>query len=179
MDFETSCWSAGSLTNTAPTFYNPVQRRPKIDYFDSASITPIVSHISSNGYYGYIPTTHVPSTLVELHSTNSPQKEQHYLNENSMCCDDMVTMEMPNSEQSKHQGRSMIENRKRAVQSIADDFGAEHDVKRRRSHLSVIDYVEGLYLVYTRMFSTQKERKKEITTTTTTSTEKKNSLTNT
>lgn len=159
MDFETSCWSAGSLANTAPTFYNPVQRRPKIDYFDSASITPIVSHISSNGYYGYIPTTHVPSTLVDLHSTNSPQKEQqqqqHQLNGNSMCYNDMVTMEMPNSEQSKHQGRSMIENRKRAVQSIADDFAAEHDVKRRRSHLSVIDYVEGLYLVYTRMFSTR------------------------
>lgn len=149
MDFETSCWSAGSLTNTAPPFCNydnPVQRRPKVDYFDTTSITPIVSHISSNGYYGYCPTTHVPSTIVDVHSANGPQK---ITNDMNMCDSPMElpTFSLPNSDQMKHQGRSALENRKRAVQCITDEFGIEHDAKRRRSHLSFIDYVEGSYRI--------------------------------
>lgn len=143
MDFETSCWTTGTLSNGAPTFYNydnPVQRRPKIDFFDSTSITPIVSHISSNGYYGYCPTTNLPSLNGLCNATS--QKEATDID---FAMSDMIMpMESANSEQSKHQGRSMFENRKRAVQSIADDF-VEQGAKRRRNHMSVIDYVEGLY----------------------------------
>lgn len=144
MDFETSCWSAGTLPNSVPTFCNfdnPVQRRPKVDYFNSTSITPIVSHISSNGYYGYCPTRHVSSTAqVDVHTANSSPK---LLNDIVMCD---IPMELPlslDSDQMEHQGRSSLENRKRAVQCFTDDFGIEHDAKRRRSHLSDIEYVEG------------------------------------
>lgn len=143
MDFETSCWTTGTLSNGAPTVYtydNPVQRHQKIDFFDTTSITPIVSHISSNGYYGYCPTTNLPS-LDEMCTANG-QKDA--TNIDFAMTEMIVPMESTNSEQSKHQGRSIFENRKRAVQSTADDF-VEQGAKRRRNHLSVIDYVEGLY----------------------------------
>lgn len=133
MDFEVSCWSTGPLTNAGQTFYNcdnPVQRRPKIDYFDSSTIAPIVSHISSNGYYGYCPTTNVQTSFAEQRSTAKDVSNA------------IVPMESIDTEQFQHQGRSTFENRKRAIHCIADDF-AEQDAKRRRSHLSVIDYVEG------------------------------------
>lgn len=171
MDFETSCWSAGSsLIDNSSAFYNvdnPVQRRPKIDYFDSNSITPIVSHISSNGYYGYCPTMHhVPSTLADVHqSANSPSISNGTANDIDFSMSDMgipVKLTQPTvaaaaaateqqqqqqQQQSMHQGRAMFENRKRTVQCV-DDFIAEQDIKRRRrNHLSVIDYVEGLYTI--------------------------------
>lgn len=142
MDFETSCWSTGPLTNGVQTIYNcdnSVQRRPKIDYFDSSTITPIVSHISSNGYYGYCPTTNVPSSA----DTRSPINQKDTTDIDINVSDSIIPMELTNSEQSQYQGRSMFYSRKRAVQSVADEF-AEQDAKRqRRSHLSVIDYVEG------------------------------------
>lgn len=149
MDFETSCWSASSpLTNGGQTFSNyenSVQRRPKIDYFDSTSITPIdtiVSHISSNGYYGLVPnysnysaescsTTNVTS----ITDTRSSDNNQSILND----IDFDVTEEL------HHQGRSRFEIRKRSVQSNADEF-TDEDPKRRRIQLSVIDYAEGIYI---------------------------------
>lgn len=146
MDFETSCWSTGPLTNgggqSCYNYDNPVQRRSKVDYFDSASITPIVSHISSNGYYGYCPTPIVPAFTE--HRSNDDQTNATNFN----VANSAMTMESMNSEQmqpqqQQHQGRSTFENRKRSIQYVADEFAAERDVKRRRSHLS-IDYVEGL-----------------------------------
>lgn len=147
MDLETSCWGTGALSNGGQTFYNidnPVQRRSKIDYFDSATITPIVSHISSNGYYGYVcPTINVPTSCIEMRSSNGAGPLTATDIDFGMT-DTNMPMESTNSEQiHHHQGRAMFENRKRAVHCIADEF-AEQDAKRRRSHLSVIDYVEGL-----------------------------------
>lgn len=142
MDFETSCWSTGPLTNGGgQTFYNydnPVQRRPKIDYFDSATIQPIVSHISSNGYYGYCPTPNVP------HNEPTTIDNQRTMDTNEFGKSNAMPMDSSISEQTPYQGRSIYENRKRAVQSVSDEF-TEQDAKRRRSHLSVIDYDEGLY----------------------------------
>lgn len=56
MVFDT-CWGTGaSEIGTGQQLYinldNPVQRRPKIDYFnatDVGHVAPTVSHISSNG----------------------------------------------------------------------------------------------------------------------------------
>lgn len=153
MDFETSCWTTGLLTNGGQSCYNydnPVQRRPKIDYFDiktSASITPIVSHISSNGYYGYIPTPNIPDTQRYNDTNNAIDVD---VTDSAMAMESSVNSELQlQLQQQQHQlqqyqGRAPFENRKRSVQCVADEF-AERDAKRRRSHLSVIDYVEGLY----------------------------------
>lgn len=136
MDFETSCWG----TNGGQTLFNydnPVQRRSKIDYFDSASITPIVSHISSNGYYGYCPIN-VPSRI-DMDVSNGAK----IASDIDFGAADMQSMDSSNSEQinhhQHHQGRPMFENRKR--HAIAVEL-VENDAKRRRSHLPV----EGLYI---------------------------------
>lgn len=148
MDFETSCWGTGALANGGQTFFNcdnPVQRRPKIDYFDSASVTPIVSHISSNGYYGYCPTINIPAACI---SSNGPKNATTDID---FSVPDIMPMDLTNSGQTQqHQGRSVFGNRKRAVQCFTDECAEQDAKRRRRSHLSVIDYVEGLckYLVY-------------------------------
>lgn len=54
MVFDTSCWASGPTDfDTSQQLYinfdNPVQRRPKIDFFNASDVAPIVSHISSNG----------------------------------------------------------------------------------------------------------------------------------
>ncbi|XP_031625245.1 uncharacterized protein LOC116341947 [Contarinia nasturtii] len=150
MDFETSCWSdAGPLINGGgQTFYNydnPVQRRPKIDYFDSSSIQPIVSHISSNGYYGYCPTPNIPC-LNERASDDNQKATADDINGSGR--PNVMSMESTITEQTQHQGRSMFVNRKRAVQSVTNNECAEQDAKRRRSHLSVIDYDEDMQISY-------------------------------
>lgn len=132
MDFETSCWSGGSLPNAGQTVYNfdnPVQRRQKVDYFDSTTFTPIVSHISSNGYYGYCPTISNASSV----GSSVEQKADIDCDMNDMAHQTV---------QSTHEGRKIFENRKRAVEF--DEF-TQQDTKRRRSQLPACDYAEGLY----------------------------------
>lgn len=146
MDFETSCWSTGnSLNNGAPEFYNnPVQRRPKIDYFDSSTITPMVSHISSNGYYGYCPT--MRPHVADVHQVNSPPNATGTATDNDCMMSDMGMPERPEIEPQHpiHQQRSTIENRKRSVQ-FDDESVPDQDFKRKRqNHESMIDYTEGL-----------------------------------
>lgn len=45
---------------------NPVQRNPEINYFssDTINVRPIISHISSNGYYGYCSP---PNASTQIH----------------------------------------------------------------------------------------------------------------
>lgn len=69
MVFETSCWSGDGFNQNE----NSVQRRPKLDYFnvDAVKQTPIISHISSNGYYGYCPTTYTNNIVDTSMNGNS------------------------------------------------------------------------------------------------------------
>lgn len=150
MDFETSCWSAGtSLINGTSEFYNvdnPVQRRPRVDYFDSTTIMPIVSHISSNGYYGYCPAMHHN----QMHQVNSPavsSATSHGINISESDMDVPVESTATEFEPQQHQPQPTYQgHRKRSVQCI-DEFIPDQDIKRKRqNHLSMIDCVEGLLL---------------------------------
>lgn len=65
-------WATDFIVNDQQSMFittqdDPIQRRPKINYFNNDSVQnmiPIVSHISSNGYYGYCATPTTPSNNV-------------------------------------------------------------------------------------------------------------------
>lgn len=89
---------------------DPVPRDPKINYFrsDVIDVRPIVSHISSNGYYGYcspaIQTSDASSTPSEDSGCTNRKDDQ---------------MEIAEDHLSGHQPISM--DRKRSISWIEDD----------------------------------------------------------
>lgn len=89
---------------------DPVPLHPKINYFSSdvTDMRPIVSHISSNGYYGYC------SPAIQTADANATP------NEDSECAnrkDDQ--MEIAEDHLSGHQPITM--DRKRSISWIEDD----------------------------------------------------------
>lgn len=92
MVFDTSCWATESVMGNGHQLLasreNPVQRRTKIDYFNHAeviNVSPIVSTLSSNGYYGYCPTPTTSSFVhCDIESRESPIVEHNITMDEAM-----------------------------------------------------------------------------------------------
>lgn len=133
MVFETSCWATAINDRQMMIDNNSVQRHQKIDYFDPNSVkaaTPIISHISSNGYYGYCPI---------------PYKNANDTNDFAMhdAIVDVPDDSMMHAEptESGHQGQT-IDRRKRTNQCNDDQYSA---FETKKSRIGCSDCIEGLY----------------------------------
>lgn len=147
MVFEASCWVSGPLgaSNTFPNATNPIQRRTKIDFFDPNTVnaTSVISHISSNGYYGYCPTP-VPATIqstAAIVHTNTANCTDTDMDADAIMCDSA------GGAQQMNQGQCMVaavENRKRQCNNdMAFDSNV---VKRRRADRNINLACDGMYL---------------------------------
>lgn len=143
MVFETSCWVTGSISlnnNYSNSCNNSVQRRSKLDFFDTNMVnaSPIVSCISSNGYYGYCPTNTTINNSVQQNS-NEPSG-----GDTAMAIDPISSSEMHTQDQ-QHQGHiSLNRNRKRNVHQSTNDEEQLYDAKRYRNDKH-FDYTDGLF----------------------------------
>lgn len=156
MVFETSCWATGGYMSQGDD--NSVQRRSKIDYFDTNCVrsTPIISHISSNGYYGYCPTPTINPTSTEIDVNNGATMDSSNVDfpmnapaataapsavQSISMHYEQVQHDHNHHHQLQHQGQT-IDKRKRTK----DQCNYVIDTKRRRNCFSD-DCIEGLYPV--------------------------------
>lgn len=148
MVFETSCWATGGIGPQCDD-NSIVQRRPKIDYFDvnsiktTPAITSPISHISSNGYYGYCPTTNLNTNCDSEMNENivsmgnsTDDFPMHEAAAESMCSEQPTST---TTHVQSYQGQS-IDKRKRT-----NDQCNVLETKRSRNCFS--DCIEGLYSV--------------------------------
>lgn len=117
---------------------NPVQRRPKFDYFSNEAVNnmiPIVSHISSNGYYGYCAMP--MSSRADNDTVHQP------VDDDKIQMD--IQMNLPSSE---HQTvvTNTVERRKRCQTFMHDDQLIA--MKRCRNHAIDAEIGEGLSMHY-------------------------------
>lgn len=158
MVFETSCWvsSTCGFNNNYNNCTNPIERRTQIDIFDTSMVnaTSVISHISSNGYYGYCPTMQSAVTSTQtaqssagtvimpansqitaavVHSNNADESNMDVTNDAAMC-------ETNNVQQLIQGQHAMHENRKRQCNS---DIVYVDDAKRRRNGRN-IDVHDGM-----------------------------------
>lgn len=139
MVLETWATDFGDCQQMFITQDNPVQRRPKIDYFSNEavqSMIPIVSHISSNGYYGYCAT---PATPPAIEDDKAPMDIQ---------MDVQTVLQPPNGHANQATLPESVERRKRC-----QNFVHEHDdqviaTKRCRNQAIDAEIGEGLSLHY-------------------------------
>lgn len=131
MVFETSCWVSSStgLNNGYNNCTNPIQRRTKINFFDTSTVnaTSTISHISSNGYYGYCPTTmHVNNNQIQAANMHTNHADDI---DTDMSIDDnkIVSNEVHQSIQGQC---PTIEKRKRLFDN---DMTIDRDAKRCRN----------------------------------------------
>lgn len=127
---------------------NPVQRRPKIDYFSNESVQnmiPTVSHISSNGYYGYcaMPTmqTSYATTANDIHPASNESETIHM--DIQM---DIQMVRQPPTEYVNQTSIASVERRKRCLKLIHDDQVIA--MKRCRNQVIDGEIGEGLSLHY-------------------------------
>lgn len=141
MVFEASCWvsSPMGLSNSYNNCTNPIQQRTKINFFDTSTVnaTSTISHISSNGYYGYCPAgIHVNDsqrTPPIIHANRTDDIDA------DMAIDDnaIVSKEAHQSIQGQH---PIIENRKRQLSSTAINYDAKRSRPDRKA-----DTCDGMY----------------------------------
>lgn len=102
---------------------NPVQRRPKIDYFSNEAVQnmiPIVSHISSNGYYGYCATP----AMVPCNSVDNGIDKPSIDDDEKIQMDIQMDIQMvlqPPDDQVNHKLPWSVERRKRCQKFMHDD----------------------------------------------------------
>lgn len=142
MVFETSCWVSGSinLNNSYNNCNNPIQRRSKIDFFDTNMVnaTPIVSCISSNGYYGYCPTN------ATINSNMQQNNDEASGGDTAMAIDPISSSELHTRDQ-QHQGHlNFNQNRKRNVHQSTNDEDQLYHAKRCRNDKN-FDCADGLF----------------------------------
>lgn len=120
---------------------NPVQRRPKIDYFNNETVQnmiPIVSHISSNGYYGYCATPTMPTSNHVDNGIDKPSIED----DEKIQMDIQMILQPPN-DHVNHGLAGSVERRKRCQKFMHDDQAIA--TKRCRNQIEI---GEGLSLHY-------------------------------
>lgn len=133
MVFESSCWaSESSFVADKQSFIsseNPIQRQPKVDYFNgnTMNVVPNVSHISSNGYYGYCPAT---QQSAQNFYVNQEKTEQQINGDNINGMPHLIEQEL-------HKEYLSTECRKRSI-DVADNFA--HFAKRSRN---INEFIEG------------------------------------
>lgn len=130
------------------THDNPVQRRPKIDYFSNGSVQsmfPMVSHISSNGYYGYCAT---PATA-PANEASIDHANQSAIADDKTQMDVQMDIQMvlqSSQEQINQMVTSSVERRKRCQKFMHDDQAIA--MKRCRNEAIDAEIGEGLLLHY-------------------------------
>lgn len=113
-------FSIGDHQRMFITQENPVQRRPKIDYFSNEAVQnmiPIVSHISSNGYYGYCATPTMPPSNHVNNDIDKPSIDD----DEKIQMDIQMVLQAPNDDQMNHGLACSVERRKRCQIFMLDD----------------------------------------------------------
>lgn len=89
MVLDGTCWATDASASGHPMVTNAdnaVHRRPKVDFFNTNSLTlnamadnraNVVSHLSSNGYYGYAHVMHSNDVAHRINDTGIAMTEQH------------------------------------------------------------------------------------------------------
>lgn len=150
MVFEASCWVTGPLgaNNVFNNATNPIQRRTKIDYFDPNTVnaTSVISHISSNGYYGYCPTpvpATIQSTAAIVHTNTANFTDTDMANADTVMCDSAGGAQQMNQGQCMTATTVAADNRKRQCNY---DMPIDSDVvKRRRTDRNIDLVCDGMY----------------------------------
>lgn len=129
---------------------NPVQRRPKIDYFSSEAVQnmiPIVSHISSNGYYGYCA---MPTTTPTM-ATDNDVVDQPTVNDENVQMDIQMDIQMilqtPNDNDKVNQTLAGSDGRRKRCQKLMHNDQVIA-MKRCRNQAIDAEIGEGLSLHY-------------------------------
>lgn len=149
-------FSIGDHQQMFITQENPVQRRPKIDYFNNETVQnmiPIVSHISSNGYYGYCatPSTTAPSHLAGNNINRTSIEDDNVQMDIQM--DIQMVLQSPN-DTIQHKLTGPVERRKRCQKFMCNDQEVIA-MKRCRNQMFDAEIGEGLslhYLCYTPLY---------------------------